>query len=160
MSGNIVMVVLSVQGALVSRFQDHQPETSSGLDLSAFIQTRHNPIDVTDEGNKREIQVLVGMGDINEIGGALRGANAVATQFEIQRKEEKERKEAAKRRQLQALLDQLAELDAQIAEIDKKIGVLEDKIDALNDAITGLQDGSGACSWGTEIPAEAGTSTG
>jgi len=137
-----IMSFRAQDGALVERFQDTGFAVDNGFDLSAYISSRHNLLDLTEEGNKRGIQVLVGMGDVEEMGGALRGANAVASALQNQKKEEKERKNSAKRRQLQVLLDELADLNAQITAIDEQIDILEGKIDVLNETMTQLQDGS------------------
>lgn len=136
------MVALSEQGALVNRFQDHQLQIAGGMDLTAYIGTRHSLIDLTEEGNKRGIQVLVGMGDVEEMGGALRGANAVAASLQNQQKEEKERKEAAKRRQLQLLLDELAALGEKIDGLADQIEKYDVKIDALETAMVGISNGT------------------
>lgn len=137
------MTALHEQGALTQQFR-------ATLTLGAFIGEAKAALAPdqsamsaqVEEGLKRGTQVLMGNGDVQELGAALRGADSVtASKMNDERQKEQEKKDHEARR-LQALLDELAAIDIQIAELEGQIDELNERIDTVDNLMEGLQDGS------------------
>ena len=109
------MVDLSQQGALTESFQETGLPPASALDMAAYDGTRNHLQELTEEGNRRAIQVLIGMGTANELGGGLRPAEAAQAAMRRNETAEKEEKERAKDSFLLALLAN-GDLDLWVAE--------------------------------------------
>lgn len=134
------MLDLDEHGALTERFVNTKPE--GDLDPSVLSATRDNLQYLTEEGNKRGIQVLMGMGDAQNLGGGLRGLNSVAAALKNLEKQKKKEEREGEIQLLQALLDQLAAVDAEITGLRDQIKELDDKINVLRDVMQGLADGT------------------
>lgn len=135
----VMALGLGEHGALKERFVGTTFANDSSLDLSGYISARHNLINLTEEGNKRGIQVQMGMGEIEQLGAGLQSANgAVAAIINERRKEDKEKKDREARR-LQAYLDSLRE---EIDALGDEIDALDKRIDNVEDIMQQLQDGS------------------
>ncbi len=94
------------------------------------------------EGQKRAVQLRVGMGDAENLSGGLMGAGAAEAARKRAKAEEKEAKQRLADAQFQALLDQLSALGAEIDATAEKIAMYDRKIDALESAMIGLKDGT------------------
>jgi len=135
----VMALGLGEHGALKERFVGTAFANDSSFDLSGYIGARHNLINLTEEGNKRGIQVQMSMGEIEQLSAGLQGANgAVAAIINERKNEEKEKKDREARR-LQAYLDSLRE---EIDALGKEIDALDERIDNVEDIMQQLQDGS------------------
>ncbi|MFK7840162.1 MAG: hypothetical protein AB8B83_07495 [Bdellovibrionales bacterium] len=143
---------LREQGALTQRFGVSEPEQGAGLDLSDYIGTRQNLLGLTnndtEEGLKRGIQVQMGMGDIENLAAALRGANGATAALLNQQRTEKTNKKSREARRLQLLLDQIRDLEQKIVDAENEIDrlnteneTLQTDIDELTALMTQLVNG-------------------
>jgi len=153
--GNI-MKELGEHGSLTERFasviaedvafaqmQAHEDTMGAiDLDLDAVNAVSDHLQYLAEEGLKRGIQVLVGMGDAANLGAGLRGLNGVASALQNLEKQKKREKQEAEERHLQNLLDQLAAVDIEIAGLRDQIEALDNKINVLSNVLQGLSDGT------------------
>lgn len=116
---------------------------ASDEDASLLLDNDANsPKSQIAEGLLRGIQVQMDNGSIQELSGALRGADSVtAAKVQEDQRNQKEKK-AREARRLQALLDELAAIDIQIADLEGQIDALSERIDTVDSLIEGLEDGS------------------
>ncbi|WP_195819416.1 hypothetical protein [Roseobacter sp. MH60115] len=137
------MSSLNEQGVLTRQFEIARILDVSGKDAELPLDNDANsPKSQIAEGLLRGIQVQMDNGSIQELGGALRGADSVtATKVQEDQRRQKEKKDREARR-LQALLDELAAIDTEIAALEGQINELNERIDTVDSLIEGLQDGS------------------
>lgn len=135
------MLDMKEHGTLMRHFETAQEPVTSTLEVpSGTVDIGLVSFQIA-EGLLRGIQVQMDNGTIQELSGALRGADSVtATKVQEDKQKQKEKKDRESRR-LQDLLDQIAGIDAQIDGINKQIELLEEKIDALGDAMEALANG-------------------
>ncbi|AEI93085.1 hypothetical protein [Roseobacter litoralis] len=137
------MTALQEPGALKQQFK-------ATLTLGAFIgeakvvlaPDETQPETLVNEGLKRGIQVQMDMGDTQQLGAALRGADSATASKMNEERQKKQEKKAREARRLQALLDDLAAIDIQIAELVGQIDELNERIEAVDSLIDGLEEGS------------------
>ncbi len=136
------MAFQAQEGALTERFAATGYVATAGFDLIAYTATRSHLQELTEEGDKRGIQIQMDMGTSEGIGGGLRGFNGVVAAKESLEKQKKRRERELANQRLQALLDQLAGVDADIEKLQKQIDELDHKIDVLGEVMQGLSDGT------------------
>lgn len=130
---------LDQHGALRERFATANtfviPDLQSDLSLSSIDQTGQNLRDLAEEGSKRGVQIQIGMGDVEHLSAALRGANsAIASRINQRKLDEKRKKsleEAQLREILDALVDDINKLGDDIDEMDKRIDRVETIMEQL-----------------------------
>ena len=151
MWGRIKMRVLHEQSEIVKEFQGKARGGEFLTEATAFLgpelEQDHIAPKISDaeqqinEGQKRAVQLRVGMGDAENLSGGLQGAGSAEAARRRSKNEEKEAKQRLADMQLQALLDQLGAIDAKIDAIDEQISELEAKIDVLNETMEALLRG-------------------
>lgn len=136
------MTIQAQHGALMESFSTAGVANAETFDMDAYDNVREYMRGLSEEGDKRAIQVQMDMGTAEQLGGGLRGLNATTATKQKEAREKKNRERDIANRHLQALLDQINALGEQIDDLQNQIDVKQRQIEKLNLTISTLNDGS------------------